>query len=92
MVGLEATLEAGMGMSRSGLENKAVRWEACWLVGERARFLVGRLERGSIEVGMDSGMGSDILFVCVYVSFDACAVCVGENEALLKCEAILIDV
>jgi hypothetical protein len=26
----------------------------------RARFLVGRLERGSCEVGIDSGIGSDI--------------------------------
>ena len=29
-------------------------------VVERA-FLVGRLERGSAEVGMDSGIGSDIV-------------------------------
>jgi len=27
----------------------------------RARRLVGRLERGSWEVGMDSGMGSDMV-------------------------------
>jgi hypothetical protein len=31
----------------------------------RARFLRGRLERGSAEVGIDSGMGSDIVaFAC----------------------------
>jgi len=30
-------------------------------VGVRARFFKGRLERGSAEVGMLSGMGSDIL-------------------------------
>jgi hypothetical protein len=29
----------------------------------RARFLVGRLERGSAEVGMDSGIGSDMVDV-----------------------------
>lgn len=29
--------------------------------GERARFLRGRLERGSAEVGIDSGICSDIL-------------------------------
>ena len=29
------------------------------------RFFRGRLERGSADVGMLSGMGSDILFVCV---------------------------
>jgi hypothetical protein len=32
--------------------------------GDRARFLRGRLERGSAEVGMLSGMGSDILGGC----------------------------
>lgn len=30
------------------------------MTGVRARRLRGRLERGSAEVGMDSGMGSDI--------------------------------
>ena len=30
------------------------------MTGVRARRLKGRLERGSAEVGMDSGMGSDI--------------------------------
>lgn len=35
--------------------------EAAWaLVGVRARRLVGRLERGSWDVGIDSGIGSDI--------------------------------
>jgi len=34
----------------------------CLLKGERARFLTGRLDRGSAEVGMDSGIGSDMLF------------------------------
>jgi len=35
----------------------------CLLKGERARFLTGRLDRGSAEVGMDSGIGSDILLI-----------------------------
>ena len=50
-----------MWMSRSGLANKASTCEAWAVRGVRARFLVGRLERGSAEVGMDSGMGSDML-------------------------------
>ncbi len=50
-----------MGISMSGLEKSAVR-EAAWaVVGVKARRLRGRWERGSAEVGMDSGMGSDIL-------------------------------
>ena len=53
----------GRGISRSGLAKRAVRDVACWLVGVRARRLVGRLERGSADVGIDSGMGSDILVV-----------------------------
>lgn len=36
-------------------------WEDWAEMGVRARFLVGRLERGSAEVGMDSGMFSDML-------------------------------
>jgi hypothetical protein len=50
-----------MRISWSGLANRASSCEAVWDLGERARFLVGRLERGSAEVGIDSGMGSDIL-------------------------------
>lgn len=53
--------EEGIGISRSGFEKSAVR-EAAWaVVGVRARRLRGLWERGSAEVGMDSGMGSDIL-------------------------------
>ena len=48
-------------ISRSGLAKRAEREVACWLVGVSARRLVGRLERGSAEVGIDSGMGSDII-------------------------------
>ena len=47
-------------MSRSGLAKSASTCEACCVTGVRARRLRGRLERGSEEVGMDSGMGSDI--------------------------------
>lgn len=47
-------------MSRSGLAKRASTWEACCVTWVRARRLRGRLERGSAEVGMDSGMGSDI--------------------------------
>jgi hypothetical protein len=43
-----------MRISWSGLANRASSCEAVWDLGERARFLVGRL-------GIDSGMGSDIL-------------------------------
>ena len=53
--------EGGMEISRSGLAKRAVTCAACWVVGVRARRFVGRLERGSREVGMDSGIGSDIL-------------------------------
>ena len=48
-------------MSRSGFANKASTWLACWVTGVRARRLRGRLERRSWEVGMDSGMGSDMV-------------------------------
>jgi len=50
-------------MSRSGWAKRCSTWEACCEAGERARFFVGRLERGSAEVGMEAGIGSDILVV-----------------------------
>ncbi len=55
-------------MSRSGLAKSASREAACAEVGERARRLVGRWERGSAEVGMDSGTSADMLLMllCVY--------------------------
>jgi hypothetical protein len=34
----------------------------------RARFFVGRLERESADVGIDSGMGSDIVVKVMVVS------------------------
>jgi hypothetical protein len=50
-----------MRISWSGFANRAVRVAAWAETGVRARFLVGRLERGSWEVGIDSGIGSDIV-------------------------------
>lgn len=57
--------EMGMWISRSkGCFSKsavtAAVWAATGVRGPRA-FLRGRRERGSAEVGMDSGMGSDIV-------------------------------
>lgn len=53
--------ELGIEISWSGLEKSAVRLAACDAVGVwRARFLSGRLLRGSAEVGILSGIGSDI--------------------------------
>ena len=54
-----------MWMSRSGLEKRASTDEAWPSRGVRARFFVGRLERGSAEVGIDSGMFSDMVDVVV---------------------------
>lgn len=54
-------VDEGMGVSRSIFAKRASTCEACCVTGVRARRLSGRLERGSAEVGMDSGMGSDIL-------------------------------
>lgn len=50
-----------MAISRSGFAKRASTSAACTVRGVRARFLVGRLERGSAEVGIDSGMGSDMV-------------------------------
>jgi hypothetical protein len=44
----------------SGLAKSAVNEAACDEVGDRARFLVGRWDRGSADVGIDSGPGADI--------------------------------
>lgn len=59
--------EEGMWMGRSGWAKRAVTWEARAARGVRARFFVGRCERGSAEVGMDSGIGSDMAAVVVVV-------------------------
>lgn len=53
----------GIRISWSGFANSASSWAAVWDFGDSARFLVGRLERGSAEVGMLSGIGSDIVMV-----------------------------
>lgn len=53
----------GMRMSWSGRAKRAST-EAAWEErGVRARFLVARWERGSAEVGMDSGPGADMVVV-----------------------------
>ena len=51
----------GMLITWSGLEKSAEMEDAASERGVRARFLVGRLFRGSNDVGMDSGIGSDIV-------------------------------
>ncbi len=48
-------------MGRSGWAKRASSWADCWETGVRARFLVGRWERRSELVGMDSGIGSDMV-------------------------------
>jgi hypothetical protein len=53
----------GILISWSGLANRASSCAAVCDFGERARFLVGRLERGSAEVGILSGICSDIVRV-----------------------------
>lgn len=50
-----------MGMSMSGFAKSASTWLACAETGVRARRFRGRLERGSADVGMDSGIGSDMV-------------------------------
>lgn len=50
-------------ISRSGLANREVTAEAWEETGESARRFVGRFERRSWEVGMDSGIGSDMVMV-----------------------------
>ena len=57
----EHVFDEGILMVWSGLENRASTCDAAVDRGERARFLRGRLERGSADVGIDSGMFSDIL-------------------------------
>ena len=45
----------------SGLAKRASRWVAWAEEGVSWRRLRGRCERGSADVGTDSGIGSDIL-------------------------------
>lgn len=53
--------EEGIRISWSGFAKRVEMAEAVSDLGVRARFFVGRLERGSAEVGMDSGIDSDML-------------------------------
>lgn len=54
-------------MGLSGLAKSASTEAATEAACVRARLLRGRLDLGSAEVGIDSGMGSDIMVV-VYLS------------------------
>jgi hypothetical protein len=60
---LRELLLEGRLITVSGLDIRFEIWEAVSERGLKARFLRGRLERGSAEVGMLSGIGSDILVV-----------------------------
>ena len=53
----------GIDTGRSGCEKSASTCALCWLTGVRARFFVARFERGSAEVGIDSGIGSDMMLM-----------------------------
>lgn len=57
-----------MRISWSGRLRRVSSWAFCAEVGERARFLVGRRERGSAETGIDSGPVPDILEIGDVVS------------------------
>lgn len=62
IVGLcEIAVSDGKGMLISGFANSASTDAACAVVEFKARRFKGRLERGSADVGMDSGIGSDML-------------------------------
>lgn len=52
-----------MRISWSGRAKSVSRCEACAETGVRARFLVGRFERGSADMGMDSGPVPDMVVV-----------------------------
>ena len=69
----------GMRISRSGFAKRASTWEVWMFVPGPpiARFLVGRLEREEIEVGMLSGMFSDIV--------GRRSVCVAERREWYRC-------
>ena len=58
MRGLRTVEEEGSGISRSGLAKRASTCEAWAVTGVRARRFVGRLERGSWVVVIDSGFGA----------------------------------
>jgi len=56
-------------MTRSGFLKSWLSCADCWEVGFIRRFFFcGREDLGSIEVGMDSGIGSDMIdCVCLWV-------------------------
>ena len=58
---VETVASDGNGMLMSGFAKSASTDVAWASLGVRTRRLRGRRERGSDEVGMDSGMGSDIV-------------------------------
>lgn len=60
---LDEESAGGMRISRSGFLKRDDTWAACSVRGVSARFFIGRVVRGSEEVGMDSGMFSDIAVV-----------------------------
>ena len=81
-----ARIDDGRGIARSGFAKRAVS-DAAWdEVGVRASRFVGRLERGSCEVGMLSGMGSDIVGVQERVPDEG-----REGGCVIK-EAVIVSV
>jgi len=64
--------DGGSATGLSGCAKSASSFSACCETGVRARFLTGRWERRSEEVGTESGPGSDILcrMSCLYVDGD----------------------
>lgn len=64
---VERVVEEGMWISREGSENRAERARAVSEEGGALGrdFFVGRFERGSADVGIDSGICSDIV-CCVF--------------------------
>lgn len=65
-----------MRISWSGLAKRASSSAAWAETGVRARFLVGRLDRGSADVGMDSGPSPDMAAVW----WDGCARVAMEGD------------
>ena len=77
----------GRWITCSGFANRASSCDAFWERGERARFFVGRLERGSAEVGILSGIASDIWRS---VEREVKVRVLTQADALLLCSAPLV--
>lgn len=77
-------LDWGRVICFSGCANSESRCAACLLVGLRARFFRARWERGSADVGIDSGMFSDIFLYSVEVlcGVDCKGYCVLKVEVV----------